>query len=80
MFVLKYAIQHQELLAAAMGVRWEPAVRSVANDRGRARHFITDAVEHSPVDPGDGRRRPVQPSCVHCRTSAEVSVEVHGGL
>jgi hypothetical protein len=30
------------LLAAAMRVRREPAVRSVADDRGRARHLITD--------------------------------------
>jgi hypothetical protein len=56
MLVLEDAVQHEELLAPAMGVRREMAVRGVANDRGRARHLIPDAVEHSPVDPGDGRR------------------------
>jgi len=51
--VLKHAIKHQELLAATMRVRRETAVPCVTDDRGRARHFITDAVEHSPIDPGN---------------------------
>src|SRR5271167_914451 len=57
--VLEDAVEHQELLAPAMGVRRETTVRGVANDRGRARHLIPDAVEHSPFDPGDGRPCPV---------------------
>ena len=70
--VLKYTIQHQELLAATMRVRREPAVRGVADDRGRARYFIADAVEHTPVDPGNRRWSPVQPSCVDGGASIEV--------
>jgi hypothetical protein len=42
-----------------MRVRQEMAVRGVTDDGSRARHFVTDAVEHSPVDAGNGRRRPV---------------------
>ena len=63
----------QELLAATtMRMRSEPAVWGIAHDGGRARHFIADAVEHSPVHPGNGRWRPVQPGCVDCRASTEV--------
>src|SRR5215472_7248606 len=57
MLVLKDALQHQELLAAAVGVGREAAARGVTDDRGRARHLIADAVEHSPIHPGNGRRR-----------------------
>ena len=39
------AVQHQELLAAAMGVRGEPAVRSLATDRG----------SHAPLHHRSGR-------------------------
>ena len=54
MLVLKHTVQHQELLAATMRMRSEPAVWAVAHDGGRARHFIADAVEHSPVHPRNG--------------------------
>jgi hypothetical protein len=72
MFVLEYAVQHQELLAATMHVRGEPAVRGVADDRGRARHLITDPVEHSPLHPRNGRRCPVKSGCMDYRASTEV--------
>ena len=52
--VLKDAVQHQELLAAAMGVRREVAVPGVADDGGGAGHLVPDAVEHAAVHPGDG--------------------------
>src|SRR5215472_13663748 len=74
--ILKYAVQHQELLAATVGVGREAAVRGVADDRGRARHLIADAVEHSSVDTGNGRRRPVQAGRVNCRASAKVRVQI----
>ena len=77
MLVLEDAVEHQELLAAAMGVRREMAVRGVADDRGGARHLVPDAVEHAAVHAWDRRRRPVQPGRMHRRASAEIRVEVH---
>jgi hypothetical protein len=77
--VLKDAVKHQELLAAAVGVGREMAVRGVVDDGGGARHLVPDAVEHAPVHPLDRRGHPVQPRRVHRCASVEVRVEVHGG-
>ena len=54
-FVREHALEHEELLAAAMGVRREAGSRRVADDRSRARHLVADAIEHAPLDPGDWR-------------------------
>ena len=78
MLVLENAVQDQELLAAAMGVGREVAVRRIAHDRGRARHFIADAVQHAPVDSGDRRWPPVEPRRMNRDPPRKVGVQFHG--
>jgi hypothetical protein len=58
MLVLKGAVEDEKFLAPAMRVRRKPALRGVADDRGRACHLVADTIEHAPVDPRDRRRHP----------------------
>src|SRR6516164_5234751 len=77
MFVLKYPIQHQELLTAAMHMRREVAVWSVADDRSGARDLVAHAVQHAPMNTGHRGGNPVERGCVDARPAAEVRVEMH---
>src|SRR5690242_8085887 len=56
--VLKDAVQDNELFAARVNMRREPAVGGITDDRCRPRHFAPDPVEHTTVDASYGRRRP----------------------
>ncbi|GAC1629121.1 MAG: hypothetical protein NVS9B10_19870 [Nevskia sp.] len=56
--VLEHAVEHQDLLAAAMRVRREARARRVAHDARRARHFIAVAFEPAAQHAGLGRGAP----------------------
>src|SRR5271156_2376346 len=56
--VLKNTVEHQELFAPIMGMRWESAAGCIAYDRGGAGDLLADTVEHPPLDPRNGRRHP----------------------
>src|SRR5437660_10846838 len=60
MLIRKHAFQNQELLAAAMGMRGEMGVRSIADDRSRSRHFVVDAIKHFALDAGHRRWAPAE--------------------
>jgi len=49
----------------------------VTHDAGRARDFITDAVEHAPVNAGQRRGCPCGIGGVLHDTGGEIAVEVH---
>jgi hypothetical protein len=56
--ITKLPLQHEKLLAAAVNVRREATVGSVADQRCRTRHFIADAIEHHALDTRHGRVNP----------------------
>jgi hypothetical protein len=76
MFVLKHAVQHEELLASAVGVRRETAFRRVTHDRGCARDLVSDPVKHPPIDTDDWRSDPGDLRAMHHDTLAEVGIDV----
>lgn len=51
MFVLKHTFEHDKFLAAGMCMGRKMAIGRIAHDRCRPRHFVSDAVEHPPLDP-----------------------------
>ena len=73
----EHALQHEELLAAAVDVRIEGAVRRVAHDAGGARHLLAVALQHAPVHAGQRRSDPGQLLAVHHRALAEIGIDFH---
>ena len=51
--------------------------RRVAHNGRGACHFRADTVEHAPIHPGYGRRRPVQSSGVDRGASGKIRIQVH---
>ncbi|MCY1428770.1 hypothetical protein D9M71_446670 [compost metagenome] len=76
--VLEHALQHEEFLAGRMAVLGETAARGIADDGGRPRLFLADAIEHPPLHPRRRTRRPVQPGGMHQRALAQIVVQSHG--
>src|SRR5262249_7190111 len=76
--VLEHAFEHQELLAAAVPVRGEVALRCVADDRGGSRNLLTDSIQHAPLDATHGRGNPGNARRVDRGTRREICVQVHG--
>jgi hypothetical protein len=54
MLVAEGAVEHQELLAAAVGVAGKLRAGVVAHDAGGAGHFVADAVQPVAVHAGFG--------------------------
>ena len=55
MLIGEGALKHQELLAFIMDMGGKAGARGIAYNRGGARHFAADAIEHQAVDAGQGR-------------------------
>ena len=53
-FIREHAIEHEDFLAAVMHMFIKAGAGGVTHDAGGARDFITDPVEHAPVDAGQG--------------------------
>src|SRR5262249_8978924 len=49
-FVLKDAVEDDDLLAAAVRMAGERAAWRVSYDRRRARHLVANAEQHAPID------------------------------
>ena len=77
LLVLEHAVEYQELLAAAMGVGGEAAIRGIAHDAGGAGDLAADPVEHAAVHAGRRRGLPGQRSRVDRRPPGKVRVQVH---
>src|SRR5262245_53453918 len=76
--VLEHTFEHQELLAAAVPVCGEVALRRVAHDRGGPRNLLTDSIEHAPLDTAHGGWNPRNARRVYRGTRREICVQVHG--
>ena len=75
--VAEHAVEHQDLLAAAMLVPLEPAAGGVAHQAGGARHLGTVAFEHLARD---ARHRRVDPGQIRCRDDralSQISIDQH---
>ncbi len=59
-FVLKDAVEDDELFATSVRVGGEFRPRRVSHDAGRARDFVADPVKHAAVDAGHRGGRPVE--------------------
>src|SRR5215471_4222700 len=78
MGVLEHPVKDQELLAAAVSMRREMAMRRVPDDRGSARHLIPDAIQHASVDAFDRRGDPGKPRGMHRGPFRKIRVDLHG--
>ena len=78
MFVGKYALQHQNLFTAAMGMVAELAVRRVTYQAGGAGDFLANPVQHHTFHACTGRRDPVILLRRHTGKVAKIGVQAHG--
>ena len=72
------AFQHQNFLAAAMGVALKTATGGVAHDRGGPGHLAPAAIEQASFHPRQGRWGPVQRVAVQHGALVEIGIELHG--
>ena len=80
MLVLEDTVENKELFAAGVDVRRKMAVGSISNDRGGARDFVTEAVEHAAIDAGHRRRFPRDVRTVHGNAFGEIGIQFHGSI
>src|SRR5437879_3611655 len=80
LLVGEYAVQHEELLAAAVLMGIEGAPRSVANDAGRPSNLAPVALEHLALDARQGRAKPGQVPRVHHDPLRQIGMDQHGHL
>lgn len=78
--VVKAAGEHEELLAAAVGMRAEPRPGRIADDRRLARDLLADAIQHVALGPGHRRRPPRLATRKHDLAAGEVCSKLHGKL
>src|SRR5262249_18726630 len=72
------AREHEELLAAAMGMLAESRIRGVAHDGRGARDLVADPVQHPALDAGHRRRPPRLVLGTHHFAPAKICSQLHG--
>ena len=80
MVVLDAPVKDQELLAAAVNMPRDMAMRCVPDDRGGARYLIADAIQHPPVDAFDRRGDPGKPRGMRRDPLRKIRIDLHGNL
>ena len=78
MFVLKNSVEHDEFLAASVGMARKSAGWRITHDRGGARLFLANTEQHAPVDTLSRAGNPVLPGCMDDDGTSEIIVDAHG--